>query len=82
MIEASSVQTPALVYVRSPRGPWPQVWWTPVTDIDGHWRDRVVAAHPLSDFDLAMLNRGAEIAMLTRLFPPPARLPADPKVTL
>lgn len=70
-IAAKSVQVPALVYVRSNGRVWPQIWHEPVIDLDGYWRGRIVAVHPLRDVDFTKL-RGPWVRALINLFPPPA----------
>lgn len=67
MIAASSVITPALVYVRTNGRVSPQVWHEPSTDIAGFYRGRIVAATKISP---ALAHLPFDV--LTNTIPPPA----------
>lgn len=69
MIDAASIVAPALVYVRTNGRVAAQVWREPMTDLGGHFRDRIVAAHPLPA-DQA----GLAIRTLKQIYPPPAAI--------
>jgi hypothetical protein len=66
-IRAAEVQTPALVYLRSMRGPpEAQKWWQPVSDHARYWEGKILAWHPLDG-----ATAGLPFHKLREIFPPP-----------
>lgn len=76
MINAESIQVPALVYVRTPAGPRPQIWRERQGDLDRYWKGRIVAWRPIVAHDIPSIDYCVDF------FPPPASPPTGPKFKL